>query len=174
MGGCQRRLRTWQARGAQGQQLMDPRPWGSGGPYCAPGLGRAEAMWPCPEGALVCEETDEPLNGVTCPKAPSGLAHSHHAPPAPQAPPGAGGTDTDVGAKRLFPPPFPPSLFFPGFAKVPPTGAWPGVSLSTHFQKAQTWRSPYALCAQLWPPAPPRALSPGPCGIAARPRVFVP
>lgn len=86
-------------------------------------------MWPCPEGALVCEEIDEPLNEVTCPKAQSGLAHSHHAPPAPQAPPGAGVTDTDVGAKRLFPPPFPPSPFFPGFAKVPPAGARPEGSL---------------------------------------------
>lgn len=64
-----------------------------------PGLGRAEAMWPRAEGALFCEETDEPLNGVTCPKAQSGLAHSHHAPPAPQAPPGAGVTDTDRGSQ---------------------------------------------------------------------------
>lgn len=132
--------------GSSGPAPMHPRPWGSGRPYCAPGLG------PCPEGALVCEETDEPLNGGTCPQARRGLAHGHHAPPAPQAPPGAGVMDTDVGAKRLFPPPFPPSLFprlCKGFPPAPHTGAWPEGSLclqpcSARFQKARTGRSHYA------------------------------
>lgn len=149
-----------------------------GGPYCAPGLGRAEAMWPCPEGALVCEETDEPLNGVTCPKAPSGLAHSHHAPPRSPSPTWSRGHGYRHGSQTAVSATVSSLPLFPRLCKSSPRRDLAGgVSLqpcSTRFQKAQTWRSPYALRAQLWPPAPPSALYPGPCGIAARPRVFVP
>lgn len=135
-----------------------------------PGLGRAEAMWPRAEGALFCEETDEPLNGVTCPKAQSGLAHSHRAPPAPQAPPGAGVTDTDRGSQTAVSAAVSSLPLFPRLCKGSPPrpprrGLAGGVSLqpcNARFQKAQTWRSHYALRAQLWPPAPLGALSPGP------------
>lgn len=99
-----------------------------------PGLGRAEAMWPCAEGALFCEETDEPLNGVTCPKAQSGLAHSHRAPPAPQAPPGAGVTDTDRGSQTAVSAAVSSLPLFPRLCKgspppPSPAGAWPEGSL---------------------------------------------
>lgn len=98
-----------------------------------PGLGRAEAMWPCAEGALFCEETDEPLNGVTCPKAQSGLAHGHRAPPAPQAPPGAGVTDTDRGSQTAVSAAVSSLPLFPrlckGSSPPPPAGAWPEGSL---------------------------------------------
>lgn len=68
------------------------------------------------------EGTDEPLNGVSCPKAQSGWANSHRPPSAPQAPPGAGVMDTDVRAIRLLRPTFPPALFSPCFAKVHSAG----------------------------------------------------
>lgn len=98
-----------------------------------PGLGRAEAMWPCAEGALVCEETDEPLNGVTVQRPRVAWHTATVLPPLPKPHLELGSRIPTVGAKRLFPPPFPPSLFFPGFAKIPPSpppaGAWPEGSL---------------------------------------------
>lgn len=101
-------------------------PGAQAGPtVCQPGLGRAEAMWPRAEGALVCEETDEPLNGVTVQRPRVAWHTATVLPPLPKPHLELGSRIPTVGAKRLFPPPFPPSLFFPGFAKVPPAAPPP-------------------------------------------------